>query len=115
MEQIPYASIVGSLMYSQTCTRPDISFVVRMLGRYQSNPGIDHWKMVNKVLCYAKGTKGLMLTYRRSDSLEIKGYSDADYAGDVDDSSRRGSYIMEKLQTDSHGIIHDDCRVHSML
>ena len=34
MKKIPYASIVGSLMYSQTCTRPDISFVVGMLGRY---------------------------------------------------------------------------------
>ena len=42
MEQIPYASIVESLMYAQTCTKPDISFAVGMLGRYQSNPGMDH-------------------------------------------------------------------------
>ena len=41
MEYIPYASIVGSLMYAQTCTMPDISFVVGILGRYQSNLGID--------------------------------------------------------------------------
>jgi len=34
MENIPYASVVGSLMYAQTCTRPDISFAVGMLGRY---------------------------------------------------------------------------------
>ena len=34
MEKIPYASIVGSLMYGQTCTRPDISFAVKILGRY---------------------------------------------------------------------------------
>ncbi|XP_074278371.1 peroxidase P7-like [Silene latifolia] len=40
MERIPYASVVGSLNYVQTCTRPDISFLcVGMLGRYQSNPG----------------------------------------------------------------------------
>jgi hypothetical protein len=26
--------------------------------------------------------KGLMLTYRRSDSLQIEGYSDSDYAGE---------------------------------
>ncbi|KAA8542774.1 hypothetical protein F0562_023926 [Nyssa sinensis] len=38
MENIPYASVVGSLMYAQTCTRPDISFVVEMLGRYQTKP-----------------------------------------------------------------------------
>ncbi|RVW26829.1 Retrovirus-related Pol polyprotein from transposon TNT 1-94 [Vitis vinifera] len=35
MKKIPYASAVGSLMYAQTCTRPDISFSVAMLGRYQ--------------------------------------------------------------------------------
>ena len=42
MDNIPYASLVGSLMYAQTCTRLDISFAVGMLGRYQSNPGLFH-------------------------------------------------------------------------
>ena len=57
MENIPYASVVGSLMYAQTCTRPDISFAVGMLGRYQSNPGLDHWKAAKKVLIYLKEKK----------------------------------------------------------
>ncbi|KAA0035948.1 Retrovirus-related Pol polyprotein from transposon TNT 1-94 [Cucumis melo var. makuwa] len=70
METIPYASIVGSLLYAQTCTRPDISFVVGMLGMYQSNPGMDHWKAAKKVLRYLQGTKDYMLTYKRSDHLE---------------------------------------------
>jgi len=34
MKDICYASVVGNLMYSQTCTMPDISFAVGMLGRY---------------------------------------------------------------------------------
>jgi len=38
MENISYASIVGSLMYAQTCTKPNINFAVGMFGRYQSNP-----------------------------------------------------------------------------
>jgi hypothetical protein len=41
--------------------------------------------MIKKVLRYVQGTKNLMLTYRRYDSLEIKGYSDADYVGDKDE------------------------------
>jgi len=48
MENIPYSSIVGSLMYAQTCMRPDISFTVGMLGRYQSNPGLDIGKLQRK-------------------------------------------------------------------
>lgn len=34
ISNIPYASTVGSLMYAQVCTRPDIAFAIRMLGRY---------------------------------------------------------------------------------
>ncbi|KAL6316553.1 hypothetical protein AAG906_018256 [Vitis piasezkii] len=31
MKNIPYASAVGSLMYAQVCTRPDIAFIIEML------------------------------------------------------------------------------------
>jgi len=40
MPKIPYASAVGSLMYAQVCTLPDIAFVVGVLGRYLSNLGM---------------------------------------------------------------------------
>jgi len=82
MRSVPYASAVGSLQYAQVCTRPDLAFVTGLLGRFQSNPGVEHWKLVKKVLRYLQGTKSLMLTYKRSDSLQIVGYSDSDYAGD---------------------------------
>ena len=50
--------------------------------------------MVKKVLRYVQGTKGLMLMYRRSDTLEIEGYSDADFAGDIDDRKSTSGYIF---------------------
>ena len=64
MNNIPYASAVGSLMYAQVCTRPDIAYAVEVLGRYQSNPGIDHWRVAKKVMRYLQGTKDYMLMYR---------------------------------------------------
>ena len=81
MKKIPYASAAGSLMYAQTCTRPDISFVVGMLGRYQSDPRFEHWKASKNVMRYLQGTKDYMLTYKRSEQLEVVGYSDSDYGG----------------------------------
>ena len=42
MKNLSYASVVGSLMYAQVYTRPDIAFVVGVLGRYQSDPCVDH-------------------------------------------------------------------------
>ena len=77
MEKVPYASAIGSLMYAQVCTRPDIAFDVDALGRYLSNPGLNNWKAVKKVIRYLQGTKDYMLTHKRSDQLEVTaGYSD---------------------------------------
>ena len=84
MKSIPYDSAIKSLMYAQVCTRPDIAFVVGMLGRYQSNPSINHWKAAKKVMRYLKGTKDYMLMYRQTDNLEVIGYSDLDYANYID-------------------------------
>jgi hypothetical protein len=92
MKAVPYASAVGSLQYTQVCTRPDLAFVTGLLGRFQSNPGIEHWRLVKKALRYLQGTKCLMLSYKRSDSLQIVGYSDSNYAGD--DRKSTSGYIF---------------------
>ena len=94
MKKIPYASAVGSLMYAQTCTRPDISFAVGMLGRYQSNPGFEHWKAAKKVMRYLQGTKDYMLTYKRSEQLEVVGYSDSDYGGCLDSLKSTSRFVF---------------------
>lgn len=45
MENISHASVVRWLLYAQTHTHFDPSFVVGMLARYQSNPIMKHWKL----------------------------------------------------------------------
>ena len=42
MESVPYAQVVGSLMYDMTSTRPNICHVVGLVSRYQSNPRKEH-------------------------------------------------------------------------
>jgi hypothetical protein len=71
-------------MYAQVCTHFDIAFVVGMLGRYQNDPGMDHWKAVKKILHYLQGTKNYIFTFRKSDNLEVIGYSDFDFFDYVD-------------------------------
>lgn len=82
MERIPYASIIGSLMYAQTCIGPDIGYTIGMLGRYQSNLDLDYWKAAKKVLRYLQGMKDHMLT--RSNHLKVIGYSNSVYARCID-------------------------------
>ena len=66
MKRIPYASIVGSLVYAQVSTRPNIAFAIGMLKRYQKDPGMEHWKAAKKVMRYLQGTKDYKLTYNTS-------------------------------------------------
>jgi hypothetical protein len=95
MKSVLYASVVGSLMYAQVCTRPDLAFVTGMLDRYQKNPSISHWNGIKKALIYIQGTNGLMLTYERSDNLEIVGYSDSDFTSCLDTDRFTSDYVFK--------------------
>ena len=64
MKNVPYASALGSIMYAQVCTRPNIALATGLLGIYQSNPGHDHWVASKKVMRYLKRTKDYMLIYK---------------------------------------------------
>ena len=87
MKEVPYRSLVGSLMYAAHVTRPDIANTVRGLGTVAHNPGEEHWLKAKRCLRYLSGTKELGLVYWRKDRLEeqqllLTGYVDADWAGD---------------------------------
>ena len=123
MKAVLYASAVGSQQYAQVCTRPDLVFFTRILGRYQSNPGQAHWIMVKKALRYVQGSKGLILTIevwhprdRRVLRCRFCGrhrWSEVHIR--LSFYSRRRSYIMEKLQAKCHCIINDVFRICCML
>ena len=67
--QLEYASLVGSLMYAMTSTRPDIAFAIGKLSRYTSNPSMMHWNALRRVLRYLKKTKDYGLTYTGDPSV----------------------------------------------
>ena len=52
MENIPYASVVGNLMYAQVCMHLDIVYIACMLGRYLSNLRMIHCKTTKRVVRY---------------------------------------------------------------
>ena len=93
MKGTPYALVVGSLMYGQVCTHPDIAYIFGMLDRYLNNSGMDHWKVIKQIMRYLQKTKDYKLIYWRSDQLEIIGYSDSDYAGCQDNRRSTSGYI----------------------
>ena len=78
MRRVPYASAVGSLMYTMLCTRPNICYAVGIVSRYQSNPGLDHLIAVKHILKYLRRMRNYMLMYSGGDLNPI-GYTDSDF------------------------------------
>ena len=68
MQLVPYAFIVGSLMYAMLCTKLDICFEVGMVSRYQSNLGPEHWTTIKHVLKYLRRTRNYVFMLQ---SVEI--------------------------------------------
>ncbi|GKA21706.1 retrovirus-related pol polyprotein from transposon TNT 1-94 [Tanacetum coccineum] len=86
MSKVPYANVVGSLMYLMVCTRPDIAYAVSIVSRYLANPSKKHWEAVKWILKYLKGTADVGLVYGRDQGkhMDVDGFVDADYAKDHD-------------------------------
>jgi len=75
-DQLKYSQIIGSLMYLASATRPDISFAVSKLSRFVSKPGDVHWKALERVLHYLKGTANYGIHYTGYPKV-LEGYSDS--------------------------------------
>ena len=94
MKDVPYASAIGSIMYAMLCTRPDVCLAISLTGRYQSNPGVDHWTAVKNILKYLKRTKDMFLVYGGDKELVINGYVDASFDTDPDVSKSQTGYVF---------------------
>ena len=83
--------MIGSLLYL-TASRPDIMFSVCLCARFQSNPKESHLIAVKRILRYLHGSPNLGLWYPHSNSFNLTGFSDADYAGSkIDRKSTSGT------------------------
>jgi len=71
-------------MYLMVGTRPDLAFAVGKLRRFVSGYGKEHWADVKRVLRYVKGDVHKGPVYNKSASGILKGFSDADWAGDFE-------------------------------
>ena len=89
-----YQSAVGSLMYLATRTRPDIAYAVGMCARFSAEPLNQHWTAVKRILRYLKGTVNFGLQYKQTAEHELVGYSDADWAGDLNDRKSTSGYVF---------------------
>jgi hypothetical protein len=99
MAHVPYASVVGSIMYAMVCTQLDISHAVGVLSRNMSTPGKEHLTVVKRVFRYLCGTKYHAICYQgkpRGDSeVNVHGFVDVDWARDLDRRRSTNKYVFK--------------------
>ncbi|KAI4344544.1 hypothetical protein L6164_011759 [Bauhinia variegata] len=107
MKKVPYASVVGSLMYAMVCTILDIAHAVSVVSRYLSNPSKEHWQAVKWILKYLRGTFRFCSCFGAGKPV-LDGYTDADMAGDVDSRKSTSGYMM----TFAGGVVSWQSKLH---
>ena len=80
-------------MYLASATRPDISFAVCKLSRFVSNSGDNHWRALERVMCYLKGTMSYGIRYTRH--LKVpESYCDANWISHADELYATSGYVF---------------------
>jgi len=97
-----FRQIVGALQYL-TFTRPDICYAVNKVCQFMHAPTESHWATVQRILRYLKGTTSYGIHLTRGFSLSLHGFTNADWAGSVDDQKSTGGYIVFLVPHLFHG------------
>ncbi|XP_060969836.1 uncharacterized mitochondrial protein AtMg00810-like [Cannabis sativa] len=74
-----FRQIIGKLLYL-TLSRPDITFAVNSLSQFMATPRTPHLQAVHHLLRYLKGNPGQGLLYSSTSALNLRGFSDSDWA-----------------------------------
>ena len=89
-----YQSLIGSLLYVQIGTHPDISFAVSRLAQYAANPSPNHLCLVQYVLSYLVGTQDACLCYDGANGEGLYGYTDSSLADQTDNRHSTSGYVF---------------------
>ena len=90
-----YQSAIRSLLYLSTRIRPDIAYAVSKVARFCSKSTMEHWKSIKHVTRYLNGTRNYGLLYDKEKVTGFIGYSDADWAGDLDVRWSTSGYVFK--------------------
>lgn len=88
-----YRSIVGALQYVPI-TRPELAYSVNKLCQFMHHPLDSYWKASRRVLRYLQGTTASSLHLEASSQLNLKAFSDVDWASCLDDRKSTSGFCI---------------------
>jgi hypothetical protein len=92
--EMPYAKLIGNLLYAFNFTRLDITASVNYLCRYMSHPAVEHWLRAKRFLRYLKGNLDKDLTFNRIIPYTPVAWQDSSFANGFDSKSRTGYAVL---------------------
>ncbi|UYV70026.1 hypothetical protein LAZ67_7001514 [Cordylochernes scorpioides] len=92
-ENLPYRELIRGLSFFAQRTRPDLEYAAGRLAQYCNKFTKKHWNAAKKVLRYLGGTKDYGITYRPTGE-QLKAFSDADWASNVEDRKSTSGYVI---------------------
>ena len=77
--------------------RPDLSHAVSVVNRYMVDLRKEHWKAIVWILRYLNSTMNYGLAYRadKGGEVNVEGFVDSDYAGDLDKRRSLPGYLFK--------------------
>ena len=88
-----YRRLAGKLNYL-TVTHPDIAHSVGVVSQYMSAPKVDHWVVVEHILCYLKGASRRGILYSNHGHNRIECFSNTDWVGSKEDRRSTSGYYV---------------------
>ena len=94
---LPLQEILGTLMYACIGTRPDATYAVNFLSRFQSTPTKELIKYSKRVLAYLLKTKDRGIWYKKSekDHNKLIALCDASFASDIVDRKSTTGLVLK--------------------
>lgn len=94
MDTTLYRQAIGSLMYLDVDTRPDIAFAVSRLAQHVEKSTKQLWTYVKRVFRYISGTRSIGIKYSGNDLLLPIGFSDSDWGGCLTSRKSRSGFAF---------------------
>ena len=94
VNQTLYISMIGKLQYV-VHSRPNIALVVE---RFSTNPRENHLMAIKMIMRYLKGIEEYGLYYKKNEKFELRAYTDANWARNIDDikNNSGGAFFLGK-------------------
>ena len=87
-----YQRLVGKLIYLSH-TRPDIAYAISVVSQFMHRLSEDHMDVVTRILRYLKSSPGKGLIFLKNNQLNVDGYTNTDWAGNVSDRKSTLGYF----------------------